>query len=135
LTEGDYQVEIRAWSWNGVNYVSMASQHKTIHVFNGYPHTEIILGVPTTVYRPQVSLALTSIIDCADLKVGQTLKGSYSVADNFFGSASIALVPITIGGIPAPENAVVMIPAPGAASGARDTRARYARWTGADRCR
>ncbi len=107
---------MRAWSWNGVNYVAMASQHKTIHVFNGFPHTEIILGVPTTVLRPQVSLGLTSIVDCADLTVGQKLTGSYSVVDNFFGSLSIALVPITIGGIAAPENAVVVTPVVGAAS-------------------
>jgi len=116
LKEGDYQVEVRAWSWNGVNYVAMASQHKTIHVFNGFPHTEIILGIPTTVFRPQVSLGLTSFVDCADLTVGQPLKGSYSVVDNFFGSLSIALVPMTIGGVPAPENAVVVTPVVGAAS-------------------
>src|SRR5262249_54039284 len=33
--------------------------------------------------------------------------GSYSVTDNFFGVVSIALVPITVGGIPQPENPVV----------------------------
>jgi hypothetical protein len=116
LDEGDYQIEVRAWFWNGANYQSMASQSKTVHVFNGYAHTEVILGVPTTVLRPQVSITLTSVPDCADVTVGATLTGSYSVVDNFFGSASIALVPITISGIPAVENAVVVTPAAGAAA-------------------
>jgi len=116
LEEGDYQIEVRPWFYNGVNYVPIASQTKTFHVFNGYKHTEVILGVPTTVLRPKVSLTLTSIVDCADLTVGATLTGSYSVEDNFFGSASIALIPITIGGSPAPENAVTVTPDPGAAA-------------------
>ena len=116
LAEGDYHVEVRPWFWNGASYVSVASQSKTIHVFNGYKHNEVILGVSTVVYRPQVSLTLTSVADCADVKVGDTLTGSYSVVDNFFGSASMDLVPITIGGNPAVENPVVLHPAAGAAA-------------------
>jgi hypothetical protein len=38
------------------------------------------------------------------------------VTDEFFGSLSIALVPITIGGNPAPENAITVIPDPGNAT-------------------
>ena len=120
LTEGDYLIEVRAWSWNGATYVPMASKFKTIHIFNGYEHTEVVsVGPPlvtATMFRPQVALNLTSIVDCADLTVGATLTGSYSVVDRFFSSARISLVPITIGGNPAPENAVTIIPAAGAAA-------------------
>jgi hypothetical protein len=112
LTEGDYQVEVRGWVFDGVNYVPMVSQDKTVHVYNGYPHLE--LGA--TVYRPQVALTLTSVNDCGDVKIGDTITGSYSVVDNFFNSVSIALVPITISGNPAPENAVVITADPGAAT-------------------
>ena len=43
-------------------------------------------------------------------------KGNYSVVDKFFGSASIGLVAITIGGVPAVENPVILTPDPGAAA-------------------
>lgn len=112
LAEGDYFVEVRGWSWNGANYVPMPSQGQLIHVYNGYPHTELVPTatgpVPVTMYRPQVAITLTSIVDCGNAKVGDTLTGSYSVHDNFFGAVSIALVPITVGGVPQPENTVVL---------------------------
>lgn len=113
LAEGDYQIEVRPWVWAGADYQSVTSQFKTFHVFNGYPHTEIIGGSPTTVHSPQVALTLKSVADCADVNIGDTLSGNYSVVDEFFSSLSISLVPITIGGVPAPENAVAVTPDPG----------------------
>jgi hypothetical protein len=60
-------------------------------------------------FRPQVSITLTSPSgDCGDVHVGDTINGSYSVTDHFFGSVSIALVPITVGGVPQPENPVIV---------------------------
>jgi hypothetical protein len=114
LTEGNYYVEIRGWSWNGSAYVPMASQGHLIHVYNGYPHVEH----GSTVRCPQVAISLTSIADCGNVKVGDTLTGSYSVADNFFGWLSIALVPITVGGVYQPENAVAITPVPNTAANA-----------------
>ncbi len=116
LAEGDYRIEVRPWVWTGAQYQSVASQFKTVHVFNGYKHTEIIGGNPTTMFRPQVALTLTSIADCADAKIGDTVKGSYSVVDNFFNALSIELVPITIGGVPVVEPAVTVTPDPGNAT-------------------
>jgi len=116
LEEGDYLIEVRPWAWNGSAYVHLASQFKTIHVFNGFKHTEILNGSPTTIARPQVALNLTSVADCADVTIGATLTGHYSVTDRFFGSLGIALVPITIGGNPAPENAITVTPDPGDAT-------------------
>ena len=110
LEEGNYLIELRPFVWNGATYVPLPSKFKTVHVFNGFKHTEIIGGVSTIVESPQVSLNLTSVVDCADVTVGATLTGLYHVTDKFFGRFSIALVPITIGGIPAPENAVILDP-------------------------
>jgi hypothetical protein len=108
LTEGNYYVEIRGWYWDGAAaaYAPMASQGQLIHVYNGYPHLE--LG--STVRRPQVAISLTSMADCGNVKVGDTITGKYSVVDNFFGYLSIALVPITIGGVAQPENIVSLAP-------------------------
>ena len=120
LTEGDYQIEVRGWSFDGTNYVPMLSQDKTIHVYNGYPHTEYINAggtlIPFTAYRPQLAISLTSVPDCASTPVGTVLTGSYTVTDEFFSSLSIALVPITIGGSPALEPAVTITPDPGFAT-------------------
>ena len=120
LDEGDYRIEVKAWFWNGIVYQPIASQSKTVHVFNGYPHTEIVCTtpttcVPTTLRRPEVALTLTSVPDCADVTVTTTVAGSYSVTDRFFGSLGIALVPITISGSPTFEPPVMVIPAAGEA--------------------
>jgi len=115
LPEGNYAIQISGYLWNGVNYVPISPQAKTIHVYNGYQHTELVepsLGAPlvsVTEYRPQVFLTITSPSgDCGDVQVGETITGSYSVTDEFFGIVSVALVPITIGGVLQPENAVTL---------------------------
>jgi hypothetical protein len=81
-----------------------------IHVCNGYPHFELTSdGPPVEMFRPQVFITLTSPSgDCGDVQVGDTIKGSYSVTDNFFGVVGVALVPITVGGVPQPENPVIL---------------------------
>ncbi|HWZ81931.1 MAG TPA: hypothetical protein VNW47_04875 [Terriglobales bacterium] len=110
LTEGNYTIEIRGYKWNGVNYIAVPPQTKMIHVYNGYPHMELTSGgVLVLEQRPQVSITITAPSgDCGDVQVGDTIQGSYSVTDEFFSSVSLALVPITIGGIPQPENPVVL---------------------------
>jgi hypothetical protein len=122
LTEGDYQIEVRGWAFDSGsgNYLPMVSQDKTIHIYNGYPHTQFAnVGgtlVPYTADCPQVAISLTSVPDCASAPVGTQLTGSYSVTDEFFGALSIALVPITIGSSPALENPVVITADPGFAT-------------------
>ncbi len=115
LTEGDYIVEVRGFKWNGTEYVAIPVQDKMIYVYNGYPHTELVepsqgaplLSVPEQ--RPQVFITLTAPSgDCGDVQVGDTISGNYSVTDEFFGVVSIALVPITVGGVLQPENAVTL---------------------------
>ncbi|MDE2058391.1 MAG: hypothetical protein KGL31_10790 [candidate division NC10 bacterium] len=111
LAEGNYTIEIRGFKWDGVaSYVSIPPQSKTIHVYNGYPHFELTAGgPPIQEFRPEVFITLTSPSgDCGDVQVGDIIKGSYDVTDEFFGIVSIALVPITVGGIPQPENPVVL---------------------------
>ena len=110
LAEGDYTIEIRGFKWDGANYVPVPVQSKMIHVYNGYPHLELTTGgIFVTEYRPQVSITLTAPSgDCGDVVVGDTIHGAYSVTDEFFSSVTVALVPITIMGVPQPENAVIL---------------------------
>jgi len=111
LSEGQYTIEIRGFKWDGIaNYLPLPVVSKMIYVYNGYPHLELTAGgPPVEEFRPQVSITLTSPSgDCGDVQVGDTITGSYSVTDHFFSSVTIALVPITVGGIPQPENAVVL---------------------------
>ncbi|MGA2262508.1 MAG: hypothetical protein ABSH28_13865 [Acidobacteriota bacterium] len=110
LVEGNYTLEIRGFKWNGADYLAIPPQSKMIHVYNGYPHMELTAGgILVQEFRPEVSITLTAPSgDCGDVHVGDTIKGSYSVADNFFSIVTVALVPITVGGIPQPENAVVL---------------------------
>jgi len=111
LAEGNYTIEIRGFKWDGVaNYVPIPVQSKMIHVYNGYPHFELTAGgTLVQEFRPQVAITLTSPSgDCGDVQVGDTITGSYSVTDNFFGIVTVGLLPITVGGIPQPENAVVL---------------------------
>jgi hypothetical protein len=123
LTEGDYRVQVMGWIWDipSSSYVPiLPSQNKTIHVYNGYPHTELFATgsgvVAVTEYRPQVAMSLTSIVDCGNASVGDVIEGTYSVNDNFFGSLTVALVPITVGGIVQPENVPVLLNWTGASS-------------------
>ncbi len=115
LPEGDYTIEVRGFKWNGLEYVPIPRKHKKIHVYNGYPHTELVEPAPgaplisVPEQRPQVFITLTAPSgDCGDVVVGDTIQGSYSVTDEFFGVVSISLVPITVGGILQPENAVTL---------------------------
>jgi hypothetical protein len=112
LLEGNYIIEIRGFKWDVglASYVPIPPQSKMIHVYNGYPHFELTAGgPPVQEFRPAVSITLTSPSgDCGDVQVGDPIKGSYSVTDNFFGFVSIALVPITVMGVPQPENPVVL---------------------------
>jgi hypothetical protein len=106
LPEGNYTIQIRGFKFNGANYVAITPQSKMIHVYNGFPHTELTAGGGTiSVQRPQVSITLDPPYkDCGDVVVGGTIHGHYSVTDLFFGSATIRMLPITIGGIPQPIN-------------------------------
>ena len=115
LAEGNYTIEVRGFKWNGTEYIAIPVQDKMIHVYNGYPHTELVepgpglplISVPEQ--RPQVFITLTAPSgDCGDVVVGDTISGNYSVTDEFFGVVSIALVPITVGGVLQPENAVTL---------------------------
>lgn len=111
LAEGNYTLEIRGFKWDGANYVTVPTQSKMIHVYNGYPHLEQTAGGGAFVqeFRPQVAITLTSPAgDCGDVQVGDTIAGSYSVTDNFFSIVTIRLLPITVGGILQPENPVVL---------------------------
>ena len=115
LAEGNYVIEVRGFKWNGVDYVPVPPKSKMIHVYNGYPHTELVEPAPgaplisVPEQRPEVFITITSPSgDCGDVQVGDTISGSYSVTDEFFGVVSVALVPITIGGVLQPENAVTL---------------------------
>ncbi len=109
LDEGKYDIEVRGFVWNGATYVPMAtpSQVQRVHVYNGYPHTELdVHGDPFPAKSPQVRLSITSHSECGDVEVGAIIKGEYEVTDHFFGSLSIDVIQITIGGIPQPDHPV-----------------------------
>ncbi len=115
LAEGNYTIEVRGFKWNGTDYVAIPPKDKMIHVYNGYPHTELVEPAPgaplisVPEQRPQVFITITSPSgDCGDVVVGDTISGNYSVTDEFFGVVGIALVPITVGGVLQPENAVTL---------------------------
>jgi hypothetical protein len=113
LDEGNYTIQIRGFKWNAGlgTYLPIAPQSKMIHVYNGYPHLELTAGggPPVEMFRPEVFITLTTPSgDCGDVQVGDTIHGSYSVTDNFFGVVGVALVPISIMGVPQPENPVIL---------------------------
>ena len=110
LPEGNYTIQIRGFKFFAGNYVAITPQSKMIHVYNGFPHTELTAGGTTiNVQRPQVAITLLPpATDCGDIVVGDTIKGKYSVTDLFFGSVSIRMLPITVSGIPQPINPVVL---------------------------
>jgi len=110
LPEGNYTIQIRGFKFAGGNYVAITPQSKMIHVYNGFPHIELTAGGGTiSVQRPQLAITLDAPFkDCGDVVVGDTITGHYSVTDLFFGSASIRMLPITIGGIPQPINPVIL---------------------------
>jgi hypothetical protein len=110
LPEGNYTIQIRGFKFVAGNYVAITPQSKMIHVYNGFPHIELTAGGGTiSVQRPQLAITLDAPFkDCGDVVVGDVITGHYSVTDLFFGSASIRMLPITIGGIPQPINPVVL---------------------------
>lgn len=110
LPEGNYTIQIRGFKFVAGSYVAIAPQSKMIHVYNGFPHLELTAGGGTiAVQRPQLAITLDAPFkDCGDVVVGDTITGHYSVTDLFFGSATIRMLPITIGGIPQPINPVIL---------------------------
>jgi len=110
LPDGNYTIQIRGFKFAGGSYVAIQPQSKMIHVYNGYPHTELTAGgTSVTVRRPQVAISLLPpATDCGDIIVGDTITGAYSVTDLFFGSVSIRMLPITVAGNPQPINSVVL---------------------------
>ena len=108
--EGNYTIQIRGFKFVGGNYLAITPQSKMIHVYNGYPHIELTAGGGTiSVQRPQLAITIDPpFTDCGDVIVGDTITGHYSVTDFFFGSATIRMLPITIGGIPQPINPVIL---------------------------
>lgn len=111
VEEGAYTLEVRGFVWNGAGYVPMAtpSQTQRVYVYNGYPHTELDAdGNSFPVLRPELELHIDPPAgDCGDVRVGDAVTGTYRVRDHFFGSLAVALVPITVGGVPQPINPVV----------------------------
>ena len=110
LPEGNYTIQIRGFKFTGANYVAIPTQSKMIHVYNGFPHIELTAGGGTiSVQRPQLAITLDAPFkDCGDVVVGDTITGHYSITDLFFGSGTIRMLPITIGGIPQPINPVIL---------------------------
>lgn len=110
LAEGNYTIEIRGFKFFAGSYVAIPTQSKMIHVYNGYPHMEAVVGGGLVAQqRPQVAITLTApAVDCGDIQVGDTIAGIYSVTDRFFSSVSIQLIAITVGGIPQPINPVIL---------------------------
>ncbi len=115
LAEGKYTLQVRGFKWNGSAYAAIASSSamsRLIYIYNGYPHMEETVGgtlVPEQ--RPAVNLTITSPSgDCGEVQVGDVITGSFQVVDHFFSSVSVAMVPVTVGGVPQPSPTVVLTP-------------------------
>lgn len=113
LDEGLYRIEVIGFGWDGVAYVPLAtgSQVKDVYLYNGYPHTELVAAgssvVSVTTRRPSLHLTVNPPhAECGDVQVGDTLAGTYSVQDNFFGSLALRVLPVTVGGVVHPANPV-----------------------------
>jgi hypothetical protein len=91
LPDGNYTVEVDGFAWDGVMYQPLLPATKTFYVYNGYPAGG---------FAPEVSINLTSAADCGNITVGDVITGTYSVADDFFGSVTIALTQVYLGGTP-----------------------------------
>ena len=67
LAEGQYRITVTGYEWSGAAYLPLTTgpQTKDVYIYNGFPHTELVLvgGVPTPVpfQRPQVALHITSL--------------------------------------------------------------------------
>jgi hypothetical protein len=91
LSEGNYTIEIDGFAWDGAMYQPMAPIAQTFYVYNGY--------VPGD-NAPLDTLDLTSAADCGNITVGDIITGQYSVTDRFFSSVTVAMTPVSIGGMP-----------------------------------
>ncbi len=98
LAEGNYTISVVGFRWDGSQYVVAGSSlTKNIRVYNRYSYNARLYGGGTyTAYSPEVYLT-SGTSDCGDIVVGDDFAGTYRVADYYFGSMSIALVPISIG--------------------------------------
>ena len=114
LDEGLYKIEVKAFAWNGATYVQVDSQTKKVYIYNGYPHTELVVGGGTQPFqRPEVHLEIDPppggvTGDCMDIVETQTITGTYSVTDHFFGSLGLTVPQITVHGVPQPMNSVAI---------------------------
>lgn len=91
MPEGNYTIEVDGYSWDSSEYQHMTPVTKTFYVYNGY--------VPGG-GAPLDSLTLTSAADCGNITVGDTIIGSYSVTDEFFGIVTVAMTQVYLGGSP-----------------------------------
>ncbi len=91
LPEGNYTIEIDGYWWDGVQYLPMGPVTKTFYVYNGYGPGK---GAPLD------AMTLTSAADCGNITTGAVITGSYSVSDEFFGSVTIYMTPVTVMGMP-----------------------------------
>lgn len=120
LPEGRYEIIVRGFFWNGFSATLLSTQTRKVHIYNGYPHIENIMGGTVQQFRPELHLQIESpSADCGDVIVGDKLVGSLRVSDRYFSSFDIFVEPISIGGVvqtPNPvrvTNLAVANPAPG----------------------
>lgn len=113
LEEGAYDIEIRMFVWNGSAYVPLASPTavvtQRVYLYNGFEHKELHAdGTEFTAQSPRLTLGIDPPGgDCGTFPVGTPVSGTYKVEDRFFGSFHLALVPITVGGVPQPAPPVM----------------------------
>jgi hypothetical protein len=84
LDEGNYAITIIAYGWDGSAYVAAAPVSQSFYVYNGYAPGK---------GGPLITLTPTSVLDCGNVTVGETITGNFTVADEFFGGLSFEIVP------------------------------------------
>jgi hypothetical protein len=98
LPEGNYTVEIDGFNWNGAAYQPITSESQTFYVYNGHPPKDV----------PSCTLSPTSAAECGNIAVGATITGVYRVTDEFFGSVSVVMTQVSLGGVPLAMPTVVL---------------------------
>jgi len=104
LPEGNYTIEIDAYSWNAgtASYQPIGPVSQSFYVYNGYAAGG---GAPLLAFYP------TSAVECGNIPQDATLTGAFSVADDFFGWLSIYLTPIDLNNMPVNLPAVTLVDA------------------------
>jgi len=108
LDDGNYEIELRGFFWNGIVAAPVGTQTRIVRIFNGYPHNELVVGGGTQPFkRPELFLSIDGG-ECGDITVGTIVTGKLRVNDRYLSHLGMFVQPIIVGGVPQPINPVTI---------------------------